>query len=86
MNRNQRLAKKVAAGIKGAIRESGVPLSNLEGQIRMITDNGDTLVVYFNGVPPFTTVAVDDNGTVRTYLGHTGLPATFYAQDESDPS
>lgn len=65
-----KLGKSIAAGVKLSVRTSPVPISTLEGQIRVITEKGDSLVVYLNGVPPFTTVAIDDNGTVKTYLGH----------------
>lgn len=72
-SKGTKLGKTIAAGIKRSVRESPVPISNLEGQIRVLTERGDSLVVYLNGVPPFTTVAIDDNGTVRTYLGHSEL-------------
>lgn len=75
----EKLGKALAAGIKRTVRESRQPTTNLEGNLRLRFDNGEYMTIYLNGVPPFTTVAVDINGEVTTYLGHSEIK-----KDEQD--
>lgn len=69
-----KLAKTVAAGIKGAVRTSGLPLKSVEGYSRFVTDNADVIEVMYSGVPPFMTMKFCINGEWTTYLGHPDTP------------
>jgi hypothetical protein len=77
---NERLAKSLMTGLKTGLRQSRVPITQLQVHIVAITDRGDVVGIDMNGVPPFTTSMVTVNGNTRTYLGHTEVdpnPETY---------
>lgn len=66
-----RLAKALAASIRRALRESGVPVKHLDATVNVVTDDDHSLNLRIGGVPPFTTAEVVIDGKyIGGFIGH----------------